>query len=72
MNCGGELYQRVDDGPELVGRRVRVYQEETLPLLDFYRERGILVDVPGTDTVSEVNRRVLAELCRVSKAAEAE
>ena len=71
-HCGGELYQRVDDGPELVGRRVRVYQEETLPLLDFYRERGLLVDIPGTDTVSEVNRLVLAALCRVSKAAEPE
>ena len=71
-HCGGELYQRVDDEPEPVRRRVQVYQEETLPLLDLYRERGLLVDIPGMDTVEEVNKRVLAALDRVSKAAEPE
>ncbi len=71
-HCGGELYQRVDDGPEPVRRRVQVYQAETLPLLDFYRERGLLVDIPGMDTVEEVNKRVLAALGRVSNAAEPE
>ena len=70
--CGGELYQRVDDQPESVKRRVQVYQEETLPLLDFYQERGLLVDIQGTDTVKEVNKRVLSALGRVSKAAEPE
>ena len=71
-HCGGELFQRVDDGPDLVKRRVHVYEAETLPLLDFYRERGLLVDIPGMDTVEEVNQRVLAALGRVSKAAEPE
>ena len=71
-HCGGELYQRADDEPEPVRRRVRVYQAETLPLLDFYRERGLLVDIPGMDTVVEVNKRVLAALGRVSKAAKPE
>ena len=70
--CGGELYQRVDDGPKLVKRRVQVYQAETLPLLDYYRERGLLVGISGMDTVDEVNKRVLAALGRVSKAAEPE
>ena len=71
-HCGGELYQRMDDQPEPVKRRVRVYQAETLPLLDFYRERGLLADISGADTVAEVNKRVLSALCRVSKAAEPE
>jgi len=70
--CEGELYQRADDEPEPVRRRVQVYQAETLPLLDFYRERGLLVDIPGMDTVEEVNKRVLAALGRVSNAAEPE
>ncbi len=60
--CGGELYQREDDRPEAVKRRIAVYREETLPLLTFYRERGILVDVPGDDAVDEVNRRIVAVL----------
>ena len=71
-HCGGELSQRVDDGPEPVKRRVQVFQAETLPLLDYYRARGLLVDIPGMDTVEEVNNRVLAALDRVSKAAEPE
>ena len=72
QHCGGELYQRVDDGPNLMKRRVQVYQAETMPLLDFYRARGLLVDIPGMDTVEAVNQRVLAALDRVSKAAERE
>ena len=62
----------MDDEPEPVSRRVRVYQTETLPLLDFYRERALLVDIPGMDTVEEVNKRVMAALGRVSKAAKPE
>ena len=70
--CQGELYQRADDEPGPVRRRVRVYQEETLPLLEFYRERGLLADIPGVDTVEDVNKRVLAALGRVSNAAKPE
>lgn len=70
--CQGELYQRVDDEPGPVRRRVRVYQEETLPLLEYYLERGLLVDIPGMDTVEEVNNRVLAALGWVSNAANPE
>ena len=66
--CGGELYQRVDDEPGPVKRRVRVYQAETLPLLDYYRERGLLADISGTDIVAEVNKQVLSALGWVSKA----
>jgi len=60
--CGGELYQREDDRPDAVKRRIVVYREETLPLLTFYREKGILVDVLGDDTIDEVNRRIVAAL----------
>ena len=60
--CGGELYQREDDRPEAVEKRIVVYREETLPLLNFYGDRGILVEIPGGDTVEEVNRRIVAAL----------
>ena len=43
--CGGELYQRADDSPEAVGRRIEVYRNETTPVLGFYRERDLLVDI---------------------------
>ena len=60
--CGGELYQREDDRPEAVQKRIEVYQSETLPVLDYYRERGVLVGVVGSDSVEGVNRNVLAAL----------
>ncbi len=62
QRCGGDLYQRDDDRPEAVRKRIAVYREETLPLLSFYRDRSILVDVPGDDTIEEVNKNIVAVL----------
>ncbi len=45
--CGGELYQREDDAPAVVRERLRVYHQETEPLVRFYRERGVLHAVNG-------------------------
>ena len=61
--CGGELYQREDDRPEAVRKRIEVYRKESTPVLRFYRKRGVLVDIPGDDTVEEVNKQVMAALC---------
>lgn len=60
--CGGELYQREDDRAEAVQRRIAVYQEETAPALDFYRERGLLTEISGVGAADEVNRLILAAL----------
>ena len=60
--CGGELYQRDDDRPDAVKRRIEVYRDETLPLLSFYRYRGLLVDVAGDTSVEEVNMRIVDAL----------
>ena len=60
--CNGELYQRDDDRPEAVQRRIDVYREETMPVLAFYRERGLLVDVPGKDSVDSVFERIVKAL----------
>jgi len=61
-NCGGELYQRDDDAPVAVRRRIEVYNAQTIPVLDFYRDRGVLVDISGDETVDEVNKQVLTAL----------
>ena len=63
-NCGGELYQREDDNPQAVKRRIQVYYEDSMPVLGFYRERGVLVDIPGDGTVEDVNKQVLTALGR--------
>ena len=60
--CGGELYQRADDSPDAVRQRIEVYRTKTLPLLDFYRERGLLVDVPGSASIESVNLKVMTAL----------
>ena len=60
--CGGELYQRADDHPDAVKKRIEVYYSETFPVLDFYRERGLLVEIPGVDTVDKINRHIMVEL----------
>jgi adenylate kinase len=62
QQCGGELYQRADDAPEAVQRRIQVYEQETVPVLEFYRQRGLLAEVSGVGTVEEVNRGLLAAL----------
>ena len=60
--CNGELYQRDDDRPEAVQNRIGVYQRETTPLLGFYRKRGLLVDIPGQDTVDRVFEKIVEAL----------
>ena len=43
-------------------KRIEVYQTETVPVLDYYREEGLVVSLPGVDTIERVNQRVLAAL----------
>ena len=54
-DCGGSLYQRDDDKAEVVARRIEVYNQETQPILDYYREAGILSDVDGEQSVESVS-----------------
>jgi adenylate kinase len=56
--CGGELYQREDDAESTVARRLDVYQTQTAPLLDYYKERGLLVRVRGEGSVDEVGAQI--------------
>jgi adenylate kinase len=60
--CGGELYQRDDDKPETVRRRLQVYHEQTRPLVEHYEARGLLRVVVGTGTVGEVTKRAIDAL----------
>jgi adenylate kinase len=63
-NCGGELYQREDDNPDVVRTRIDVNLKETEPLLDYYRRAGKLVEVDGERDVEQVTRQLLAALGR--------
>ncbi|MDA8216971.1 MAG: adenylate kinase [Dehalococcoidales bacterium] len=60
--CGGELYQRTDDTAETVQRRLRVYFQQTAPLIGYYREKGILLEVNGQQGIQAVTDDVLKVL----------
>ena len=62
---GSELYQRDDDKPETVARRIKVYFEQTSPLIDYYRSRGLLAEIDGTLSIDEVTQKMLAAIERV-------
>jgi adenylate kinase len=61
---GSELYQREDDKAETVIRRIRVYLEQTQPLIEYYRQRGLLAEVDGTKPIEQVTVDLLAALPR--------
>lgn len=52
--CGGGLYQRSDDSRAVVEKRLSVYREQTKPVEDHYRERGVLVDIDGAAQPDQV------------------
>jgi adenylate kinase len=58
--CGGALVQRADDKPETVEARLRVYDEQTSPLVDYYQKRGLLRRVDATVSIGRVYERLLA------------
>lgn len=57
--CGGAIYQRSDDEETTVRRRLRVYERDTQPLVEYYRRRGLLEAISGEGTVDEVFAAVL-------------
>ena len=59
---GGELYQRDDDTVETVTTRIQVYQEQTQPLIKYYREQGLILDVDGTKPIEDVFNAIVNSL----------
>ena len=58
--CGGELYQRDDDKPETVRKRIQVYVDETEPVVQYYREACKLEEIEGKGSIDEVERTLAA------------
>lgn len=57
--CSGELYQRKDDMPESVRIRTREYMKKTKPLIDFYKKRGLLVNIDASPPIEEAREKVI-------------
>ncbi|HEU0004796.1 MAG TPA: adenylate kinase [Terriglobia bacterium] len=60
--CGGELLQRDDDREETISARLKVYDNQTAPLVDYYRQRGILREIDGVGKVEDIRNRMIKAL----------
>ncbi|MEC9282117.1 MAG: adenylate kinase [Bdellovibrionota bacterium] len=61
-NCGGELKQRKDDHESVISTRLKTYEENTLPVLEYYKKAGKYVEVDGLGETEDVYKRITAEL----------
>jgi adenylate kinase len=60
--CGKELFRRSDDREDLIRERFRTYQEETQPLVEFYKNKGVYHHVEGMRLIKDITREILAIL----------
>jgi adenylate kinase len=60
--CGGELYQREDDKEQTIANRLQVYEKQTAPLVQYYRERGLLRAIDGIGEIDQIRARVIGAL----------
>lgn len=66
--CGGGLYQREDQKAEVVERRIEVYEEQTKPLISYYENKGILVNVDAKGSKEEVAKKAAKAVDAFTKA----
>lgn len=59
LRAGGELVQRPDDREDIVKERLRVYYNQTAPLIDYYKKKGVLVEVDGEQKPEQVNEAIM-------------
>ncbi len=61
-DCRGELYQREDDRENIITARLKTYKAQTAPLIEFYRERGLLTEINGVGRAENVKDHVFESL----------
>ena len=68
VKCGGELYQRDDDRPDVVQRRIQVQHEQLAHLLDYYSKQGKLAEINGEQAIDQVSEEMVKalSLCAVA------
>ncbi len=60
--CAGELYQRDDDKEQTITHRLQVYDTQTAPLVNYYRERGLLREIDGVGEIEQIRARMIEAL----------
>lgn len=64
--CGGELFRRADDQPEVIQERLKVYREASAPVVDFYRSEGLLKDIGNEDPNADPNE-IVSQILKMIK-----
>lgn len=60
--CKSKLYQRKDENVEAVKKRISIFHSETLPLIEYYRNKGILIEVNGEKPIEKVHEEILKKV----------
>lgn len=56
--CGGQLIRRSDDNPEVLKNRIKVYEAQTAPIIDYYKEKNNIIDIDGEPSIEEVENDI--------------
>ena len=67
-DCGSELYQREDDNPETVRARLRMFHQQTAPLIDYYAEGKLLIEINGEGQIDMVVEKMIEAACNLEEA----
>ena len=59
-DCGTTLVTRKDDNEETIKSRLEVYERQTKPLIDYYRDQNLLLEVDGSGSISEITKNIIA------------
>ena len=65
--CGGNLYRRQEDEPEVVQKRLDIYEHQTKPLIDFFTQQGKLVTIDGEPPIEQVEKEIMNKIHENSK-----
>lgn len=66
--CGSEVFQRIDDTPERVKIRLEIYRKDTKAIIEYYKKKGLLIEIDGTPSIEEVQKSILDKLKKVLNA----
>lgn len=64
--CGSKIEQRIDDTPDRIKTRLGIYFNDTKPIVDHYRRKGILIEIDGRPSIGEVSRMILSEIEKIA------
>lgn len=66
-NCDGNLVQRQEDKPDVIRKRIEVYEKQTKPLIKFYKNHGKLININGDPSIEKVSVEIMEELPEILK-----